>query len=716
MAPEPVLSVIFVTDAKRLLGAFTAAICLVSSAASAVEVYTGQPINEGHEYLVAGWNFNDVGDAPGSQYAVSHGTGLLATNWDASAWTDFTGTEENGFGGDVGGRDAALRNGSDPSNEGRYLEFQLSLTNFEKLSVTYATRRSASGFTDQQWWWSIDGETFVPHVTVTAPSSYGAMAIDFSEVTAVDNAIEVYLRLVLENAPTGASSTGNNRFDNFQFRAVASIGTAGPGEATLSNATVGSPYHGTDIFSPGASQSVEINLAGSNPTPITSASVSLPNGWDGLDARNVGLAGAGLSGAAVTVEEGVLTVFNGQVTESSTGTIRLKHLLTPSSEEIEDLGRLRFTVKTASSGGTLAKVGQQPVGYLIIPIRSIRPVDEEGVPWALNRKVAISGVATVSSGVFSVTDFSTYLQDDTGGVAVYHSPAGEIWTPVMEGNRYTAIGTLAQFRGLSRINLAGNDGLISLGSGEAPAPRASTVAQLLAAPEELEGTLVRIKRISKASASPAWPEPGMNATLLVTDDGEQNTLEVFMNRFTDVSLSPEPDYPLDLVGIFSQFSNSAGPFDTGYQLLPRASDDFREASEQETGFAQWQQEFFDETQQAEPATSGLDADPDGDGVVNLLEYALGANPWVDSQRFLPEVAREDGLIMIKFRRSKKADYDLIYEVEASADLMRWTTIWTSAEVPYAGGEAVIEEMVTDAVVDPAAGRRFLRLVVRHSIP
>ncbi len=430
---------------------------------------------------------------------------------------------------------------------------------------------------------------------------------------------------------------------------------------------------------------------------------------------NVSLTGPGFAGATASVTGETVTLFNTQISESSSGTVTLQQLTTPSNEMVENLGSAVFLVQTAVSGEELAEIASSPEGRLIIPISMIRPVNGQGVSLALNRKVAVSGIATVDSGTFSSTRFTTYLQDESAGVAIDYDPINDIWTYATTGHRYTAIGTVTQVRGLTQISLTGNGGFIELGPDVTPEPKIRTVAQLLASAEEMEGTLIRIVLISKTDSSAPWPEPGLSETLTITDDGGGSLLGVFVNRFTDLSVYAEPEYPVDLVGIFSQFGNTSAPFNTGYQLLPRAYSDIHPPSEIESGFEWWREQVFTGPQLEDSFISGPAADPDGDGVPNLLEYALGGDPWENSRALLPEVLVADGFLEITFRRVKDAE-DLIYKVKSSPDLLDWAEIWSSDDFPYTSTEAVMEETVTDMVALDGAGSRFLKLVVTRRDP
>ncbi|MBK8477402.1 MAG: fibronectin type III domain-containing protein [Opitutaceae bacterium] len=104
------------------------------------------------------------------------------------------------------------------------------------------------------------------------------------------------------------------------------------------------------------------------------------------------------------------------------------------------------------------------------------------------------------------------------------------------------------------------------------------------------------------------------------------------------------------------------------------------------------------------------ADPDGDGMSNVLEYAVGSNP--KSITTAPVIAgTAAGHLTIAFTRMRDAT-DVTYHVEASDDLGAWKEVWTSATNPYPGGTALsAQQVVTDTAAPAGATRRFLRLHV-----
>jgi len=89
-------------------------------------------------------------------------------------------------------------------------------------------------------------------------------------------------------------------------------------------------------------------------------------------------------------------------------------------------------------------------------------------------------------------------------------------------------------------------------------------------------------------------------------------------------------------------------------------------------FPEWQTEVFSAGELADPAISGANADPEGDGNQNLLEYAFGLNPHVSDQAASFPATASNGLSLTHPERV--AASDLLYHFEESTpDLQNWIT-------------------------------------------
>ncbi len=135
-----------------------------------------------------------------------------------------------------------------------------------------------------------------------------------------------------------------------------------------------------------------------------------------------------------------------------------------------------------------------------------------------------------------------------------------------------------------------------------------------------------------------------------------------------------------------------------------------------TNFQEWREEHF-EGQLDNPEVSGPNADPAGDGVPNLLKYALGLSPWVpaaagDLPRIVPD---GDNILILVYQERIDID-DIAYVPQVAEDLDG--DAWNEG-TPHVveifrgpGDSANTQEVRVRGQVSQGAPRGFLRLEVR----
>lgn len=130
-------------------------------------------------------------------------------------------------------------------------------------------------------------------------------------------------------------------------------------------------------------------------------------------------------------------------------------------------------------------------------------------------------------------------------------------------------------------------------------------------------------------------------------------------------------------------------------------------------FTAWRDGQFSVDELADPEISGPDADPDADGVTNLMEYALGGLPLSSSRDILPTVTLEEHNgaphLTLTYERIKPAD-DLTFTVEASSEMGTWSSGGTELvdTIDLGDRERVTVRQTQDI---HSANRGFLRLRV-----
>ncbi len=126
-----------------------------------------------------------------------------------------------------------------------------------------------------------------------------------------------------------------------------------------------------------------------------------------------------------------------------------------------------------------------------------------------------------------------------------------------------------------------------------------------------------------------------------------------------------------------------------------------------TALETWRQTNFGTS--ANTGNAADAADPDADGLPNLIEYATGTNPTAAGTSVIT-AGRNGNFLTLTYARI--ADTSLTYTVEGTSDFATWTTVSTTNN-PSTGAQNIAGQVTVEDTtsIGTAPGRRFLRLKV-----
>ncbi len=126
-------------------------------------------------------------------------------------------------------------------------------------------------------------------------------------------------------------------------------------------------------------------------------------------------------------------------------------------------------------------------------------------------------------------------------------------------------------------------------------------------------------------------------------------------------------------------------------------------------YATFRTQYFTSGEQLDALISGPAADPDGDGLNNLLEYATARHPRQPDAPSTATAGLSGSYLTLTYDRRLDTS-DLTYTVQASDDLLAWSTPASIEQLSVTPLSATLER-VTVRNAAPTAPRRFLRLQV-----
>jgi hypothetical protein len=103
----------------------------------------------------------------------------------------------------------------------------------------------------------------------------------------------------------------------------------------------------------------------------------------------------------------------------------------------------------------------------------------------------------------------------------------------------------------------------------------------------------------------------------------------------------------------------------------------------------WTRSSFSEKELTDLSVSSPAADPDGDTLPNLLEYALNTDPRAFTKDAISFTSSSSVVDAFNISFQRVADPMLVYTVESSSDLKEWTPVWTSTGQANAAGEVTV---------------------------
>lgn len=137
----------------------------------------------------------------------------------------------------------------------------------------------------------------------------------------------------------------------------------------------------------------------------------------------------------------------------------------------------------------------------------------------------------------------------------------------------------------------------------------------------------------------------------------------------------------------------------------------------QTPYAAWQSEYFTAAELNNPSISGPNAAPAGDGITNLMKYALGLSPKASGTAGMPTVSATTtggkNYLTLTYLQALTAT-DITYTVEISPDLVSWssgansTVVVSTSSNPDGKTRTVV---MRDLTAQTGAARRFMRLAV-----
>ncbi|MCC7377713.1 MAG: lamin tail domain-containing protein [Verrucomicrobiales bacterium] len=181
----------------------------------------------------------------------------------------------------------------------------------------------------------------------------------------------------------------------------------------------------------------------------------------------------------------------------------------------------------------------------------------------------VEGIVTTWVNLTTASHGLFYIQDDTAGIAVFHSGAANVVPPA--GARVRVKGPLLHFNGLIELGPVASNGaheVTTLSTGNPlPAPRKLTIEEISSLPaaelDLLEGSLITLTNITLIDLS----NPIFRTFTEKITDASGLPFDLRIDARTDIVSQSKPTREFAVVGVLGQFDTS-NPWTSAYQIIP----------------------------------------------------------------------------------------------------------------------------------------------------
>ncbi len=196
------------------------------------------------------------------------------------------------------------------------------------------------------------------------------------------------------------------------------------------------------------------------------------------------------------------------------------------------------------------------------------------IPARVGETVTVQGIVNSVNFQKSSGNFGYFIQDGTAGINIFKY--GEVGPELKVGDNVLVTGEVALYRGTTELELGNLDtNLVVLDTGRTVVPVELTIEDYLMNSEKYESMLIRLMGVAKNDTSAVWPSSGQDANIPIWD-GSSYTTVIRIDRDGDLDENPEPEYPINVTGIATQFTYDDIP-DNGYQISPYLYSDIEQS-------------------------------------------------------------------------------------------------------------------------------------------